>query len=197
MEDDLCVLCSSSVFPARAIGFIFIFEVVFIFGVIFLSEVIFSFEVVFIFVVIFIFEVFLIFEVAFISEIAFILMLSSFLYCYWYCYSNNPSCKSESSNYWHGCLDNKLPGTDRRTGRPTDRTTYSVRQTLWLKSMDDNFIKYDSILGKPMDLNSKESLENPWTMVPRKTHDTLENQVYWEFQWHNPWEIQWGWKNWF
>ena len=60
--------------------------------------------------------------------------------------------------------------------------------------MDDKFIKYDSVLGKLMDLNSKESLENPWTMVPRKTHDTFENHVYWEFQWHNPWEIQWGWK---
>ena len=51
------------------------------------------------------------------------------------------------------------------------------------------------------------SLEIQWTkskMTPWKTHDTWENQGYWKthdtwenpgywkFQWHTPWEIQWG-----
>ena len=61
------------------------------------------------------------------------LRLSSFLYCYCYCYCNNPSCRCESSNYWLGHLHNKLTGTDRRTGRRADKTTYLVRLTLWLK----------------------------------------------------------------
>ena len=112
-------------------------------------------------------------------------------------YHNQGSSVAPNGIVRHRIKTNWSPQANKRTGRRTDRTTFWVRQMLWLKSMDDKFIKYESVLGKLMDLNSKESLENPWTMVPRKTHDTLENQVYWEFPWYNPWEIQWEWKNWF
>ena len=61
--------------------------------------------------------------------------------------------------------------------------------------MNGYFTNYESLFGKPMDLNSIDSLENPRSIVHWKTKDNLENQGYLEFQWHIPLENQWGWKN--